>query len=76
MDIQIPQDCKPTFGPQVVRKRQKDISSIDQKIISMYAKGITPRQILETLEDIYGNETLEGTISNVTDKILSQIEGR
>ena len=43
-----------TFEPQVVKKRQKDISNIDQKIISMYAKGMTTRQISETLEDIYG----------------------
>ena len=40
MDIQVPQDRKSTFEPQVVRKRQKDISGIDQKIISMYAKVI------------------------------------
>ena len=43
---------------------------IDQKIISMYAKGMTTRQISETIEDIYGFETSEGFISDVTDKIL------
>ena len=74
MDIQVPQDRKSTFEPQVVRKRQKDISTIDQKIISMYAKGMTTRQISETLEDIYGFEASEGFISDVTDKILPQIE--
>ena len=74
MDIQVPQDRKSTFEPQVVRNRQKDISSIDQKIISMYAKGMTTRQISETLEDIYGFEASEGFISDVTDKILPQIE--
>lgn len=36
MDIDVPQDCKSTFEPQIVKKRQKDISDIDQKIISMY----------------------------------------
>lgn len=41
---------------------------IDQKIISMYAKGMTTRQISETIEDIYGFETSEGFISDVTDK--------
>ena len=56
MDIQVPQDRKSTFEPQVVRKRQKDISEIDQKIISMYAKGMTTRQISDTLMDIYGFE--------------------
>ena len=74
MDIDVPQDRKSTFEPQVVKKRQKDISDIDQKIISMYAKGMTTRQISETIEDIYGFEISEGFISDVTDKILPQIE--
>ena len=74
MDIDVPQDRKSTFEPQIVKKRQKDISDIDQKIISMYAKGMTTRQISETIEDIYGFETSEGFISNVTDKILPQLE--
>ena len=72
--IEVPQDRKSTFEPQIVKKRQKDISDIDQKIISMYAKGMTTRQISETIEDIYGFETSEGFISDVTDKILPQIE--
>ena len=74
MEITVPQDRKSTFEPQVVKKRQKDISDIDQKIISMYAKGMTTRQISETIEDIYGFEASEGFISDVTDKILPQIE--
>ena len=74
MDIKVPQDRRSTFEPQVVKKRQKDISDIDQKIISMYAKGMTTRQISETIEDIYGFETSESFISDVTDKILPQIE--
>ena len=74
MDIQVPQDRKSTFEPQVVKKRQKDISDIDQKIISMYAKGMTTRQISDTLEDIYGFEASEDFISDVTDKIMPQIE--
>ena len=73
-DIDVPQDRKSIFEPQIVKKRQKDISDIDQKIISMYAKGMTTRQISETIEDIYGFETSEGFISDVTDKILPQIE--
>ena len=74
MDIDVPQDRKSTFEPQIVKKHQKNISDIDQKIISMYAKGMTTRQISETIEDIYGFETSEGFISDVTDKILPQIE--
>ena len=63
-----------SFEPQIVKKRQKDISSIDQKIISMYAKGLSTRQISDIIEDIYGFEVSEGFISNVTDKLLPQIE--
>ena len=74
MEIEVPQDRKSTFEPQIVKRRQKDISDIDQKIISMYAKGMTTHQISETIEDIYGFETSEGFISDVTDKILPQIE--
>ena len=74
MEIQVQQDRKSTFEPQVVKKRQKDISDIDQKIISMYAKGMTTRQISDTLEDIYGFEASEGFISDVTDKLMPQIE--
>ena len=74
MEIEVPQDRRSTFEPQVVKKRQKDISDIDQKIISMYAKGMTTRQISDTLEDIYGFEASESFISDVTDKLLPQIE--
>lgn len=74
LELEVPQDRQSTFEPQVVKKRQKDITDIDQKIISMYAKGMTTRQISETIEDIYGFEASEGFISDVTDKILPQIE--
>ena len=74
MEIDVPQDRKSTFEPQIVKKRQKNISEIDQKIISMYAKGMTTRQISDTLMDIYGFEASEGFISDVTDKLMPQIE--
>lgn len=67
MEIEVPQDRKSTYQPQVIKKRQKDISDIDQKIISMYAKGMTNRQISKTIEDIYGFETSEGFISDVSE---------
>ena len=72
--IDVPQDRESSFEPKIVRKRQKDISEIDQKIISMYAKGMTTRQISATIQDIYGFDVSEGFISDVTDKIMPQIE--
>lgn len=73
-EVDVPQDRQSTFEPQIVPKRQKDISSIDDKIISMYAKGMTTRQISETIEDIYGFEVSEGMVSDITDKLLPKIE--
>ena len=73
-EVDVPQDRDSTFEPKVLPKRQKDISSIDDKIISMYAKGMTTRQISETIEDIYGFEISEGMVSDITDKLLPKIE--
>ena len=73
-EVDVPQDRQSTFEPQVLPKRQKDISAIEDKIISMYAKGMTTRQISETIEDIYGFEVSEGMVSDITDKLLPKIE--
>lgn len=73
-ELDVPQDRNSSFEPQIVKKRQKDISGIDQKIISMYARGLTTRQISEQIEEIYGFECSEGFISDVTDKILGEID--
>ncbi len=74
MEIEVPQDRESTFEPQVVKKRQKDISHIEDKIISMYAKGLSTRQIAKQIEDIYGFEVSEGMVSDITNKILPEIE--
>ena len=73
IELAVPQDRDSTFEPKIVKKRQKDISDIDQKIISMYARGLTTRQISEQIEELYGFECSEGFISDVTDKILQDI---
>ena len=72
--IEVPQDRESSFEPKVVGKRKKDISAIEDKIISMYAKGLSTRQISEHVKDIYGFEVSEGLVSDVTDKLLPQIE--
>ena len=72
--LSVPQDRDSTFELKIVKKRQKDISAIDDKIISMYAKGMTTRQISEMIEDIYGFEVSEGMVSDITDRLLPEIE--
>lgn len=73
-DIDVPQDRNSTFEPRIVNKRQKDISEIDRKIIAMYGRGLTTRQISEQIEEIYGFDVSESFVSDVTDKILPEIE--
>lgn len=67
MEINVPQDRESSFDPQVVKKRQKDISGIEQKVISMYARGMTTRQISAQIADIYGFTPSEGMISDIAD---------
>ena len=74
MSVGVPQDRESSFEPQIVKKRQKDISHIEDKIVAMYAKGLTTRQISDQIEDIYGFEVSEGMISDVTNKLLPEIE--
>ena len=74
-EIEVPQDRDGSFETKVVKKRQKDISGIEQKIIALYAKGMTTRQISETIEDIYGFEVSDGMVSDITDRLLPQIRG-
>ena len=74
-EVDVPQDREITFEPRILPKRKKDISEIEDKIISMYAKGMTTRQISETIDDIYGFEVSEGMISDITDKLLHKNRG-
>jgi putative transposase len=72
--LDVPRDRDGQFEPELIRKHQNDISQIEDKIISMYAKGMTVRDIQSHLGEIYGAEISAQTISNMTDKILPKVE--
>ena len=74
LDLQIPRDRNSEFDPVVVPKNQRDISGIEDQIISMYAKGMTVRDIQEHLKNIYGMDASPTLISNITDKLLPVIK--
>ncbi|MCL2816392.1 MAG: IS256 family transposase, partial [Oscillospiraceae bacterium] len=74
IEIDIPQDRNSEFEPKVVPKHKRDISEIEQKIINMYARGLTTREISEQIEDIYGFETSAELVSRVTEKVIPLIE--
>ena len=71
MDIAVPRDRKGEFEPQLIKKQQTTISGdIEEKILSMYAKGMTTSDIESHVREIYGIDVSDSTISRVTDKIL------
>lgn len=72
--IDVPQDRDGDFEPKIVSKRKKDISEIEQKVISLSAKGLSTRQISSIVDDIYGFEMSDGMVSDITDKIIPKIE--
>ena len=72
--VSVPRDRESTFEPQVIPKRTKDVSGMEDKILSMYAKGMSQRDIAETIEEIYGFELSHETISNITDRVLDQVD--
>lgn len=74
VEIQVPQDRNSDYEPQIVPKYSRDISEIDEKIIKMYSRGMTTRQISDQIKDIYGFEVSEALVTSTTNKILPDIE--
>ena len=68
--IRTPRDREGSFKPEIIPKRTKDVSGIEDKILSMYARGLSQRDIAETIEDIYGFELSHETISAITDRVI------
>lgn len=72
--INIPRDREAAFEPLLIPKRTKNVSGIEDKVLSMYAKGMSQRDISDTIEDIYGFEISHETISDITDSVIEQLE--
>jgi putative transposase len=72
--IRVPQDRKSDFELKNSDKHQRDISEIEGKIISMYAKGMSVRQISGQIQDIYGFDISESLVTGITNKIMPEIE--
>lgn len=71
VEVAVPQDRKGEFEPQLLKKNQTSISQdIEEKILSMYAKGMTTGDIEAHIQDIYGVDVSDTTVSRITDKIL------
>ena len=71
--VEIPRDRNGKYTPIVIGKHQRTIGDLEDKIISMYAKGMTTRDIQEHVEEIYGLQLSPTSISNITDNIIAHI---
>lgn len=72
-EIAVPRDRNGEFEPTVIEKRQTCTDEIEQKIMAMYAKGMSQRDIEDTIREIYGSEISQGMISKITDRILPEV---
>ena len=70
IDLEVPRDRNGEFEPIAVKKHQRNISSFDDKIISMYAKGMSTRDIQAHILELYGTELSPTMVSNITDKVM------
>ena len=74
LEIEVPRDRDGSFEPQLVKKRQTRLRGLDTRIVNLYAKGMSTREIQTHLEEMYGVEVSPGLISNVTDAVTDEIK--
>src|SRR5919205_1971778 len=73
LDLEVPRDRRATFDPELIAKYQRRFPGFDDKIVSMYARGMSTREIAGHLRDLYGIEVSPDLISAVTDAVLEEI---
>ncbi|SRR6266568_4080764 len=71
--IVVPRERSGTFEPQIVRKRQRRLTGVDQIVLSLYAKGLTTGEISAHFAEIYGASVSKETISRITDKVIEEM---
>lgn len=72
--IDVPRDREASFEPELIPKRKRDVSDIEGKVLSMYARGMSQRDIAATVEAIYGFDISHEMISDITDAVLPELE--
>ena len=70
MEINIPRDRNGEFEPRIIPKHQRSVNGIEEKILGLYATGMTTRDISEQVKELYGVDVSAETVSNITNRIL------
>jgi transposase-like protein len=73
VEIDVPRDRAATFEPQIVRKRQRRLSGVDEIVLSLYAKGMTTGEISAHFAEIYGASVSKETVSRITDRVPEEM---
>jgi putative transposase len=74
VEIDVPRDRAGTFEPQIVKKRQRRLTGVDEIVLSLYAKGLTTGEISAHFGEIYGASVSRETISRITDKVIEEMQ--
>src|SRR6266480_1655408 len=74
VSIEVPRDRDGSFEPQIVRKRQRRLTGVDEIVLSLYAKGLTTGEISAHFAEIYGASVSKETISRITDKVIEEMQ--
>jgi len=73
VEIDVPRDRDGTFEPQLVKKRQRRLTDLDQMVLSLFAKGLTTGEISAHLQEVYGASVSKDTISRITDRVIDEM---
>ncbi|MFD6895439.1 IS256 family transposase [Rhodococcus sp. NPDC060086] len=73
VEIEVPRDTDASFDPQIVKKRQRRLTGVDEIVLSLSAKGLTTGEIAAHFADVYGASVSKDTISRITDKVISEM---
>ena len=74
IEIEVPRDRDGSFEPQLVRKRQRRLTDVDEIVLSLYAKGLTTGEISAHFADIYGASVSKDTVSRITDRVIEEMQ--
>ncbi|HEX8870946.1 MAG TPA: IS256 family transposase [Lentzea sp.] len=74
VQVEVPRDRAGTFEPQIVKKRQRRLTGVDEIVLSLYAKGLTTGEISAHFAEIYGASVSKETISRITDKVIEEMQ--
>ncbi len=73
MQIDVPMDTDASFDPQIIRKRQRRLTGVDQIVLSLTARGLTTGEISAHFAEVYGASISRDTISKITDKVVEEM---